>query len=611
MKKLLLLLLAFYISATVYSQKNKPIQVAFLADVHLQDIYGTFADTTYTPVINPQNNKPVLMRTMDSQLHSTRIFNENYFALLAALDDIANRGVKLVALPGDYSDDGQPIHIRGLAEILHQYSDKYGMRFFITTGNHDPVEPFDKPAGKSDFLGQGGKKQPVFSEPGMHTTDEKTELPVIISKDIATMGYEGITAQLKDFGFYPNEKNLFWATPYSSYSYDNYTYTKALSEATYLTRKYNIIQSYNVPDATYITEPVKGLWLLAIDGNIYAPAKHKSNTGVWVDYYGASIGYNNILHNNKAHLIPWVKQMADEAKRRGKVLIAFSHYPMVDYNDGASAEITKLLGKRKWQMDRLPEDAVAQSFADAGITLHFAGHMHINDTGIYHGKNGNSLINIQTPSLAAYIPAYKLLTITDAAHVEVETITIDKVPRFDELFELYKQEHAFLESMGSKDIWDEKILETKSYHEFTEFHLKELVRLRFIPQEWPKEFTEYFTKASGFDLIKSLTAGKNLDIALKKSGLTAADFKSWKGFDFMADLYRLQSADCLALDDIGTKRLKQYKLIMRLSAKSQANKKEIDVQCSLFYSIFSKFLNGDPAGHFKVDTKTGTVTKIK
>lgn len=603
-------LLAFYISATGHSQENKPTQIAFLADVHLQDLYGSFSDTVYTPLINPLNNKPVLMRTMNSQLHSTRIFNENYFAFLAALDDIAKRGIKLVALPGDYSDDGQPIHIRGLAEILHQYSNKYGIRFFITTGNHDPVEPFDKPAGKSDFLGAGGKSQPVYSKIGMHKTDAATELPTIITKDIATMGYEGITAQLKDFGFYPNTESLFWATPYSSYGYENYTYTKALSEATYQTRRYNIVQSYNVPDATYITEPVKGLWLLAIDGNVYQPVKTKSNTGAEVKYSGASTGYNNILHN-KTHLINWVKQMADEAKKRGKVLIAFSHYPMVDYNDGASAQITELLGKDKWQMNRLPVEAVAQNFADAGITLHFAGHMHINDTGIYHGTNGNNLINIQTPSLAAYIPGYKLLTITDATHMEVETITISNVPRFNELFELYKQEHQFLESISSNDIWDKKILEAKSYHDFTEYHLKELVRLRFIPDEWPKDFTGYFTKATGYELLSRLEKPENLTNTLKKYGLKVEDFKLWTGFDFMVDLYRLQSADCLALDDIGKKRLAQYRLIIKLSGDKQQATEGIDRHCGLFYSIFSKFLNGDPAAHFKIDTTTGRVKEIK
>lgn len=28
------------------------------------------------------------------------------------------------------------------------------------------------------------------------------------------------------------------------------------------------------------------------------------------------------------------------------------------------------------------EEEVAKAFADAGLQIHFAGHMHINDTGI-------------------------------------------------------------------------------------------------------------------------------------------------------------------------------------------------------------------------------------
>lgn len=101
---------------------GKELQVAFLADVHLQDLYGKFQDSDYKGVLNPRNGKYTLLRTMDTQLHSTRIFNENYFAFLAALDDIVKRGIHYVVLPGDYSDDGQPIHVRGLQQILQSYS---------------------------------------------------------------------------------------------------------------------------------------------------------------------------------------------------------------------------------------------------------------------------------------------------------------------------------------------------------------------------------------------------------------------------------------------------------------------------------------------------------
>jgi hypothetical protein len=53
-------------------------------------LWTTITDSKYKGIINPANNRNVMARTMASQLRSTRLFNENYFALLAALDDIAN-----------------------------------------------------------------------------------------------------------------------------------------------------------------------------------------------------------------------------------------------------------------------------------------------------------------------------------------------------------------------------------------------------------------------------------------------------------------------------------------------------------------------------------------
>ncbi len=65
----------------------------------------------------PGKHKAATIRTMAAQLQSTRLFNENYFAFKAALDDVVRRKVKLVVLPGDFSDDGQSLHIRGLKQL--------------------------------------------------------------------------------------------------------------------------------------------------------------------------------------------------------------------------------------------------------------------------------------------------------------------------------------------------------------------------------------------------------------------------------------------------------------------------------------------------------------
>ena len=620
-------------TAPVKAQNPKEIRIAFLADVHLQDLYAT-PEGTYKGILNPEDGRHTLLRTMDAQLHSTRIFNENYFAFLAALNDIAARGIKYVALPGDYSDDGQPMHVRGLHRILNEYSQKYDMQFFITTGNHDPVGPFAQEAGKNDFLGDGGKRQPIFSKAGMYEPDDKTELPVVITPDIAKMGYKDITDHLKDFGFFPKEDYVYWATPFSTYEPEEYTFEKAKAQSVLEKRVYDVAPGYSVPDVSYVAEPVPGLWLLAIDGNVYLP-KNNSNAADPANYHGADLGYNNVL-TNKKHLITWVQKIAADAKRLHKILIAFSHYPLVDFNDGANTEIEALMGKGKWQLNRVPVPAVAQTFADAGIQVHFGGHMHINDTGTYTTAKGNILVNVQTPSLAAYIPAYKLLTIKPDNVLEVETITIDKVPQFDVLFDLYKMEYDFLQSQNTKGIWNRDILKTKSYHEFTDFHLKELVRLRFLPDDWPVAFNDFMMDVSGEELLilANISSDVPFDVLLKdrnayktqwklaqakakkelaKNKLKLNDFKRWTGPDLITDFYRIRSADQLALADISSDRIKQYQLLIRSFTENHAVTTDVSSEKSLglFLSILDKFLNGTPADHFSVDLNTGVVKDLK
>ncbi|MFD2941656.1 metallophosphoesterase [Flavobacterium notoginsengisoli] len=606
-------------------------QIAFLSDVHLQDLFGGFSDSDYKGVLNPKTGQYALVRTMSSQLHSTRIFNENYFAFLAALEDIAKRKIKYVALPGDYTDDGQPIHVHGLAKILDEYQKKYGIEFFITTGNHDPVGPFAQESGKEDFLGKEGKSQPIYSKDGMYKPNLHIEQPVVLTADIAKMGYLGITDNLKDFGFHPNKKNKFWATPFSNYTSETYSFEKAKESSKLFNRMYEVAPGYQVPDVSYVVEPIDGLWLMAIDGNVYIPKKMDGDPKDSKSYSEASTGYNNVL-SNKKHLIKWVEDISAQAKKQGKTLVAFSHFPMIDFNDDASTEIKELLGPNKWQLNRVPVEEVAQVFADAGLKIHFGGHMHINDTGVRTTQKGNTLVNIQTPSLAAYIPAYKLLTLKKENVVDIQTITIDNVPRYDELFDLYKMEYQFLENQNSKDIWNIDILKTKNYHDFTDFHLKELVRLRFLKDDWPTEFKDFILNVSAKDLLvlTNIQSDQDFDFILKNKSqfenqwkeaemklqqilvqnkLKSEDF-NWTGNDLLIDFYRFRSADELAFADVSEKRIVSYQVLSKLFLDSKEDvSKPLQKQMKLFFSIFNKFMHEVPADHFTVDLHTGEITR--
>lgn len=583
---------------------SRTIQIAFIADVHLQDIFGKFQDNDYKGIRNPLTGEYANIRTMNSQLHSTRIYNENYFAFLEALNDISKRGITQVVLPGDFSDDGQPIHVRGLRKILDKYSKEKGMCFFVTTGNHDAVKPFAQEAAKTDFLGKDGKEQ-IISSSKTNFKPNENELEPIITEDIKNWGYKETLNEMAGFGFFPQKNYLYWETPFSDYKYENYNFEKALAASVLQKRIYSLKNTnLSLPDASYLVEPVKGIWLLAIDANAYVPNEKLSGLlDNPHDFSGASIGYNNVLIY-KNHLIDWVKKVSAEAKQKGKILISFSHYPMVDFNDDASPEMKLLFGSNKMQLSRVPNEDVAQIFADAGIQIHFGGHMHINDTGVRTTTKGNTLFNIQTPSLAAYKPAYKILTIHSNSELEVQTVAVDSVPNFNSLFPFYEEEYAHLQNIKSQNIWNKYILKSKDYEGFTQWHLKELVRLRFLSEDFPVAFLASILKLSGKDLLQINKNTLEIDAALLSNNLTIHDFESWTGFDMIFDFYRLKNADELAMPEIGTNRLKQYQMVCEQLEKSGND------QLVLWSKIMLKSMNGQPSNHFKINLKTNQIQRI-
>ena len=600
---IIILLVSLY-SCKSQQTAKKEVKIAFIADVHLQDIFAKFKDNNYEGVKNPVTGQYANIRTMNAQLHSTRIFNENYFAFLEALNDIVKRDIKQVVLPGDFSDDGQPVHVRGLKKILNEYSQKHGLSFYVTTGNHDVVRPFSQDAAKTDFLGKDGKEQ-IISSSKNNFNKSKSELEPIITTDIKNWGYKETIQEMRDFGFFPKKTDLYWETPFSNNTYEQYNFKKAQKESVLEKRTY-LIKNTNLflPDASYLVEPIKGIWLLAIDANAYVPnEKLSGKQDDPHDFSGANTGYNNVLIY-KSHLLNWVKKVSAEAKQRGKILIAFSHYPMVEFNDNASPELKQLFGADKMQLKRVPDEEVAQQFADAGIQIHFGGHMHINDTGVRTSAKGNTLFNIQTPSLAAYMPAYKILTIYSDSEFEVETIVIGKVPNFNSLFPFYQEEYAHLQNSKNEHIWNKEILKAKDYAAFTNWHLKELVRLRFLPEDFPADFLKSIVNISGKDLLKMNKKTSEIDQDLNLNSLDVSDFESWTGFDMIFDFYRLKSADALAFSEIGNKRLRQYELVC-----SQLNKSN-DPKLVLWAQIVLKTMNGEPSDHFKIDLKNNKIDNL-
>lgn len=366
---------------------DSQIRFAIISDTHVQDT--------------------VRLRTMSAQLHSTRLFNENYFAFISALDDVVRRGIRYVILTGDLTDNGQLANVKLVDQILAAYSSKYGFRFFIMTGNHDPARPI----------------RAYIPKDGMPWGN--------------VLGYPEVHQLWSRYGFMPNRQYLYWSTPFSRYGYREYTFARACQTSSWQHRiyRYKGLEPA-IHDGSYVVEPVSGVWLLAIDASVYDPVKVEGDS--IVDFTFPSSGYNEVLQVRK-YLLPWLKKVASDAKRFGKRLIAFSHYPMVDYNSGAAQFVQDIAAAGRFDIDRFPRQEISETLADVGITLHFGGHIHLNDDSLYVSRKGNQLRNVQTPSTAGYAPAYKIVAIEPDGATRITTVPLDTVVGFDHFFLVIEQ----------------------------------------------------------------------------------------------------------------------------------------------------------------------------
>ncbi|MBM6594841.1 metallophosphoesterase family protein [Microvirga pudoricolor] len=511
-------------------------QIAVLADVHLHDVYGDYG---FAGVLNSRSGQAASVRTLRDTIRSTRAFNESYFAVQAVLDDLAAKGVRHVVLVGDYSDDGQRATVEGVARILARYRDLHGMAFYGTVGNHDTVQPFGSHQGKA-FLGPDGSATLVTSDP---QAAERTE-GAVVSQAMRGLGYDESLSLLGEAGFQPQEAYLHWETPFG-----------AGPRAFPMTAE-DGSRTLEVPDASYLVEPVDGVWILSIDGNVFLP---KADGG----FTDASDAGWDALVKHKPGLLAWIRNVTDRARRQGKRLLAFSHYPLVDYMNGTSAEQERLYGRVGF-IRRNPGDVTSRIGLDCGLSVHFSGHIHIDATGTVEAE-GRRLTNIAVPSLAAYPPAYKLVTFTREA-MQVETVHVDHVPRFDELFEHYRREGG---RYGA-------ILEADDYRSFLREHLTQLVLHRHLAEDWP-DMQGLIARLNGLDLLRLACLGDTAPSAagdalravppaverevrerMSQAGIDARALEALRLEELVVDWYRLRNGGTLAFRDIAPGRRNMY-----------------------------------------------------
>ncbi|ODT76514.1 MAG: hypothetical protein ABS76_30980 [Pelagibacterium sp. SCN 64-44] len=518
------------------------IRFAVIADPHVHDCAWAPSGSGLHQAV----------RSLAETGKSTRVFNESIPAFKAALDVAVEAGARLVLLVGDLTDDGQRPNIAAALAIIADYRARYGLRVLATPGNHDFFALFGRPQSKT-FLADGGEGVVV---------DSRT------CPEAATLGTGEGLGLLSGLGFTPDPTDLYWESPFGvDPDWDARTYPVSSPGGKAACR---------MIDASYLVEPVAGLWVLSLDVNVCVPRDGWSDPANPEQFYDPSkVGWDAVLRH-RAHLLPWLADVTRRAQTQGKELVAFSHYPPLDVLGGSTGTEIPVFGKTGLAA-RMPRPAIAEALARAGLSLHFSGHLHVNDTARYQSAAG-AFFNIAVPSPVGYGAAIKIVDL-DAGAIHIRTMPLREAEGYDGAFALYRREAAAQGKLPPP------IAMAQDHGQFLDHHLRSLVQHRYLAHEWPQDMAAFVASSSMADLIDLL----GIDVE------RAADFPL---VSFVEDWYRLRKAGRLALADISAERFALYRELC--SRPRPAGLEGIAAGMAVVVELLAIYMNRLPNGDFNI-----------
>lgn len=310
------------------------------------------------------------LRPLAEVLASSRVFNESVPAFRAALAGMEAQGIRLVLILGDLTGDGQEAELRLAREILAEHEAR-GMRFLMVPGNHDM------------FGMKGRHRQQGYLVDGHVQTRSSTAGADVLDPDMRLLGYPEALALLPGLGFTPDPRDLHWESPFGTADWGGRTYGAGQI------------------DASYLVEPVEGLWILSLDANHFVAGQADGAIEPLADPNHQ--GWAGVLRD-RPYMAAWMTDVADRARSLGKRLVAMSHYPMIEPADRALALDLPLHGGS-------PDPAraaVAQALCRTGIGRVVTAHYHV-DADVHLEGDGCGLTNHAVPSPVTWPGAWRSL----------------------------------------------------------------------------------------------------------------------------------------------------------------------------------------------------------
>jgi len=145
------------------------------------------------------------------------------------------------------------------------------------------------------------------------------------------------------------------------------------------------------PDSlSYVAEPQPGLWLLALDANLY-----KQNVE---DKQSVTDG------KFSPQTLAWIEKVLGQAAKENKAVVVMMHHNIMEHYPSQQ----KNYGE--WIVDDYEQ--VAKLFANYNARLVFTGHFHAQDiTEKKYDDNGKYVFDIETGSLVTYPCPIRVVTI--------------------------------------------------------------------------------------------------------------------------------------------------------------------------------------------------------
>ncbi|MCW0001123.1 metallophosphoesterase [Pararhizobium sp. YC-54] len=529
--------------------------VAIIADAHFHD---TGADFGFPGI--EIDGQSMTIRSWSDTRQSTRVFNESADALHAALDEVQRRNIRHVVLLGDYTDDGQRTTTETLRGILQRHSDAYGTAFYALPGNHDIFGPRGRHHTK-EFLTENGRGLSVSSDArlaGEH---------VVFNDGMYCKGYPAGLDPMAAFGYFRRPDYLHWETPFSG--------SDAPEDRLYEVRSPDESNVYQLMDASYLVEPEPGLWLMMIDANIFEPLDGLFEAGEEVAFTDSTSGGWNALLRSKPFIIGWIGDVNRRAQALGKILLAFSHYPALDPFDGTTGAESALFGETN-VVRRTPRKAVEDALLQAGLSVHFSGHLHVEGV-TRRGGEDRSITNIAVPSLVAFPPAFKVVHPSNES-IAIETVEMSALPVNNRICTGYAQEAA-LAGEGRDPAFT-----AENYGVFLRDHKRALVRHRYFAKEWPAGIVAAIQKQRVANVLDSFSgkAGEPFGGSLSAS---------LPMLDLIVDWYCLRQGAALALPHIEPERLVLYRaLAERFGREPKDHDGSLESFLGIFFGALGLFL---------------------